>query len=72
MLLLRICLEMVDGFFFWVFLIVVVLKKIGICICVDMRVVNEVIEFEWYFVFNVEDLILDLNGLIVFSKIDLN
>lgn len=32
--------ERVEGLIFWVFLIVVVLKKIGICICVDMRVVN--------------------------------
>ena len=71
-LLLRICLEMVDGLFPWVFPIVVALKKIGIRICVDMRAANEAIELERYPVPNVEDLILDLNGSTVFSKIDLN
>lgn len=50
----------------------VVLKLDGdIRICVDMRRVNEVIERERYFIFIIEEVFYDLNGLIVFSKLDL-
>lgn len=51
---------------------VVVLKLDGdICICVDMRRVNGVIERERYFIFIIEEVFYDFNGLIVFSKLDL-
>ena len=56
----------------WVSLIVVVPKKTGIRICVDMRAANQAIERERHPVPTVEDLIIDLNGATVFSKIDLN
>ena len=47
-------------------------KKTGTRICVDMRAANQAIERERHPVPTVEDLIVDLNGAIVFSKIDLN
>ena len=56
----------------WVSPIVVVPKKTGIRICVDMRAANQAIERERHPVPTVEDLIVDLNGSTVFSKIDLN
>ena len=52
--------------------IVVAPKKTGIRICVDMRAANEAIERERHPVPTVEDLIVDLDGATVFSKIDLN
>ena len=52
--------------------IVVVPKKTGIRICVDIGAANQAIERERHPVPTVEDLIVDLNGSIVFSKIDLN
>ena len=56
----------------WVSPIVVAPKKTGIRICVDMRAANQAIERERHPVPTVEDLIVDLNGATVFSKIDLN
>ena len=56
----------------WVSPIVVAPKKSGIRICVDMRAANQAIERERNPVSTVEDLIVDLNGATVFSKIDLN
>ena len=56
----------------WVSTIVVAPKKTGIRICVDMRAANQAIERERHPVPTVEDLIVDLNGATVFSKIDLN
>ncbi|XP_022803357.1 uncharacterized protein K02A2.6-like [Stylophora pistillata] len=56
----------------WVSPIVIVPKKTGIRICVDMRAANEAIERERHPVPTIEDLIVDLNGSTVFSKIDLN
>ncbi len=47
-------------------------KKTGIRICVDMRAANQAIERERHPVPTVEDLIVDLNGATVFSKIGLN
>lgn len=37
-----------------------------------MRRVNIVIKREWYIIFIIDDVILDLNGLCVFLKLDLN
>ncbi|KAL9982765.1 hypothetical protein ACROYT_G004862 [Oculina patagonica] len=56
----------------WVSPIVVAPKKTGIRICVDMRAANQAIERERHPVPTVEDLIVDLNGATVFSKINLN
>ena len=56
----------------WVSPIVVAPKKTGIRICVDMRAANQAIEREGHPVPTVKDLIIDLNGATVFSKIDLN
>ena len=47
-------------------------KKTCIRICVDMRAANQAIERERHPVPTVEDLIVDLNGATVFSKIDVN
>ena len=56
----------------WVSPIVIIPKKTGIRICVDMRAANEAIDRERHPVPTIEDLIVDLNGSTVFSKIDLN
>jgi len=56
----------------WVSPIVVAPKKTGIRICVDMRAANQAIERERHPVPTVEDLIGDLDGATVFSKIDSN
>ena len=56
----------------WVSPIVVAPKKTGIRICVNMRAANQAIERERHPVPTVKDLIIDLNGATVFSKIDLN
>ena len=64
--------ERAEGPNSWVSPIVVVLKKTGIRISVDMRAANQAIERERHPVPTVDDLIVDLNGSTVFSKIDLN
>nr|XP_006822924.1 PREDICTED: uncharacterized protein K02A2.6-like [Saccoglossus kowalevskii] len=56
----------------WVSPIVVVPKKENIRICVDMRAPNTAIERERHPIPTIEDLIVDLNGATVFTKIDLN
>lgn len=64
--------EVFSGLIEWVLLLVVVLKFDGDkWVCVDMRRVNEVIERERYFIFIFEEVLYDVNGLIVFSKLDL-
>ena len=64
--------EKADGPTPWASPIVVAPKKTGIQICVDLRAANQAIERERHPVPTVEDLIVDLNGATVFSKIDLN
>jgi len=64
--------ERAEGPTLWVSPIVVAPKKTGIRICVDMRAANQAIECERHPVPTVEDLIVDLNGATVFSKVDLN
>jgi len=59
-----------EGSTSWVSPIVVAPKKTGIHICVDMRAANQAIERERHPVPTVEDLIVDLNGATVFSKIE--
>ena len=56
----------------WVSPIVIVPKKSGIRNCVNMRAANTAVEREQHPVPTIEDLIVDLNGGTVFSKIDLN
>ena len=56
----------------WVSPIVVVHKAKGVRICLDSRAINEAIERERHPMPTIEDLIVDLNGAKVFSKIDLN
>lgn len=56
----------------WVSPIVVVHKKNGVRICIDSRAINTAIERERHPIPTIEDLIVDLNGAQVFSKIDLN
>lgn len=57
----------------WISLIVCVLKKNfdEIRVCVDMKEVNKVIVRVRYLMFIVDEFIYDLNGLFVFSKLDL-
>lgn len=64
--------EKADGATPWVSPIVIVPKKDGIRVCVDMRAANKAIERERHPMPTIEDLIIDLNGATVFSKIDLN
>ena len=53
-------------------LLVVVPKPDGdIQVCVDMRRVNEAIERERHPIPTIEEVLLDLNGSTVFSKLDL-
>ena len=56
----------------WVSPIVVVSKKQGVRICIDSRAINTAIERERHPTPTIEDLIVDLNGAQIFSKIDLN
>lgn len=64
--------ERVEGFIIWVSLVVVVFKLLGeIRFCVDMCCVNEVIICEWFLIFIVDEVLEELNGSIVFLKLDL-
>lgn len=64
--------EKVEGLIFWVSFIVIVFKKFGeVRICVDMWEVNKVIKREKYFMLIIDDFIVDLNGVIYFSILDL-
>ena len=65
--------EKVDGPTPWVSPIVVVPKKSGeVRICVDMREANKAIQREKHVMPTIDDLISDLNGATVFSKLDLS
>ena len=65
--------EKVDGPTPWVSPIVVVPKDSGeVRICVDMREANQVIKREKHLMPTIDDLIADLNGAMVFSKLDLS
>lgn len=56
----------------WVSPLVVVLKSDGdIRVCVDMRRANEAIERERHPIPTIEEILYDLNGSTVFSKLDL-
>jgi len=56
----------------WVSPIVVTPKPNGIRICVDMREANKAISRERHIIPTIDDIMADLNGCTVFSKIDLN
>jgi hypothetical protein len=63
----------VDGSTPWVSPIVVVPKDSGeVRICVDMREANQAVKREKHLMPTVDDLITDLNGATVFSKLDLS
>ena len=65
--------EEVTGLTPWVSLVVVVPKKNkGVCICIDTRKANEAIQRIKHPMPTMDDLIADLNGSIVFSKLDLS
>ena len=62
-----------DGSTPWVSPIVVVPKDSGeVRICVDMREANQAVKREKHLMPTVDDLITDLNGATVFSKLDLS
>ncbi|KAK3720930.1 hypothetical protein QZH41_014537, partial [Actinostola sp. cb2023] len=57
----------------WVSPIVVVPKSSGeVRICVDMREANKAVEREKHLMPTIDDLVADLNGATVFSKLDLS
>lgn len=67
--------EKIDGPTPWVSPIVVApkpKKPEEIRICVDMRQVNTAIKRERHITPTIDDVMLDLNGSRVFSKLDLN
>lgn len=65
--------EKVDGPTPWVSPIVVVPKKNnGVRVCIDMRIANNAIAREKHPMPTLDDLISDLNGSTVFSKLDLS
>ena len=65
--------EKVEGPTPWISPIVVVPKKNdSIRICVDMRLPNKAIERERHITPTIDDIITELNGAQLFSKIDLN
>ena len=64
--------EKVEGATSWVSPIVVVPKSSGdIRMCVDMRIANTAIERERHPIPTVDEVLTELNGATVFSKIDL-
>lgn len=67
--------EKVDGPTPWVSPIVVAPKPKNpeeIRICIDMRLPNEAVERERHITPTIDDILVDLNGACVFSKLDLN
>ena len=64
--------EPAEGATPWISPVVVVHKQTGVRLCIDSRAINTAIERERHPMPTVEDLIIDLNGAQVFSKIDLN
>ena len=65
--------EPVTGLTPWVSPIVVVPKSSGqVRICVDMREANKVAKQEKHLMPTIDDLVADLNGATVFSKLDLS
>lgn len=63
--------EKVEGPTPWVSPVVVVPKKSGVRLCVDMRAANKAIKREKHPMPTIDDLIADLNGATVFSKLDM-
>ena len=64
--------EKVKGATPWVSPVVVVPKKEGVRVCIDMRQVNQAIKRERHIAPTINELIHDLNGARIFSKLDLN
>ena len=65
--------EPVTGPTTWVSPIVVVPKSSGqVRICVDMRDANKAVKREKHSLPTIDDLVADLNGATVFSKLDLS
>ena len=56
----------------WISPLVIVHKNPGIRICLDSRAVNQAIERKKHPIPTIEDLIVELNGAEVFSKLNLN
>ena len=64
--------EPVEGPNPWVSSIVIVTKQAGdICLCIDMRRANEAIELTRYIIPTVDELLQNMNGSKIFSKLDL-
>ena len=56
----------------WISPLVIVHKPVGVRICIDSRVINTAIERERHPIPTIDELIADMTGATVFSKIDLN
>ena len=65
--------ETVTGPTPWVSLIIIVPKSSDqVRICVDMREANKAVKREKHLMSTIDDLVADLNGATVFSKLDLS
>ena len=65
--------ETVTGPTPWMSLIIIVPKSSGqVRICVDMREANKAVKREKHLMSIIDDLVADLNGATVFSKLDLS
>ncbi|KAK7099318.1 hypothetical protein V1264_003469 [Littorina saxatilis] len=64
--------EKIEGPTPWVSPVVVVPKKQGVRLCIDMREANKAIKREKHIMPTLDDLIADLNGSTVFSKLDMS
>ena len=64
--------EPADGSTAWINPVVLVPKKQGgVRLCIDMRMVNKAIERERHMMPTLDEVIMDLNGATIFSKVDL-
>lgn len=66
--------EKVEEFISWVFLVVIIFKKMvnEIWLNVDMREVNKVILWIYIIMFIFEDIMYEFNGVVVFFYLDMN
>lgn len=55
----------------WVFVLVVVLKcNGGICLCINLKLFNEVLMWNYYLIFIIEDILFELYYVCIFFIVD--